>query len=234
MDSTTARSMPFTIPLVCSHYLEGASDVGAGRRERAPLPAETPQASGDLIRTVPDWSVTALFAKSSRSGRHGVCERPPVNEKRHVAAVALVAAACVASSPALPQVSPASQETCAGQAETVFRERGYSKGITRPKGDDSGNNDVIANFESHYNKALDKCFILLEIFGIGLSNAGFHIRSLLDAYDGRSYAEFAWGPTESKKYWEVRPYCRLMASPSDESSCNSEAEFNAFIARYME
>jgi hypothetical protein len=111
---------------------------------------------------------------------------------------------------------------------------GYSKDITSPEGDETGSNDVIANFESHYNTALDKCFMLLEIFGVGVRNAGFQIRSLRDAYEGRTYAEFAWGPTESKKYWEVRPYCRLMSSRRDQSSCHFEAEFNAFITRYME
>jgi hypothetical protein len=65
------------------------------------------------------------------------------------------------------------QERCARQAEKVFRDRDYSKDITRPKGDESGSNDVIANFESHYNTVVDKCFVLLEIFGVGVSNAGF-------------------------------------------------------------
>jgi len=85
---------------------------------------------------------------------------------------ALVAAASVASSPAHPQVSHDLQERCARRAEMVFRDRDYSKDITRPKGDESDSNDVIANFESHYNIVLDKCFVLLEIFGIGVSNAG--------------------------------------------------------------
>ena len=115
----------------------------------------------------------------------------------------------------------------------MFRERGYSKDITRPKGDPDGSNDVIANFESHYNTVLNKCFLLLEIFGVGITNTGFQIRTLLDAYEGRTYAEFAWGPTESSKYGEVRPYCRLMASLDDQSNCHSEAEFDAFVNRYM-
>ena len=109
----------------------------------------------------------------------------------------------------------------------------YIKDITRPKGDTSGNNDVIANFESHYNTVLNKCFMLLEIFGVGTNNAGFQIRSLLDAYEGRTYAEFAWGPTESSKSAEVRPYCRLMASSDDQSNCHSEAEFNTFVDGYI-
>jgi len=146
----------------------------------------------------------------------------------------LVVGASVASGPALPQVSHDLQERCTRQAETVFRDRGYSKDITRPQGDESGSNDVIANFESHYNTVLDKCFVLLEIFGVGVSNVGFQIRSLSDAYEGRTYAEYAWGPTDSKKSWQVRPYCRLIPSDNDQSNCHSEAEFNAFIAHYME
>jgi hypothetical protein len=156
-----------------------------------------------------------------------------IKRRWRVAIALLDAAAYVAGTPALPQVSRDSEEGCARHAETVFRERGYSKDITRPKGDASGSNDVIANFESHYNTVLNKCFMLLEIFGVGISNAGFQIRSLLDAYEGRTYAEFAWGPTESSKYGEARPYCRLMASPDDQSNCHSEAEFDAFVNRYM-
>jgi hypothetical protein len=156
-----------------------------------------------------------------------------IKRRWRVAIAILGAAAYVAGTPALPQVSRDSEEGCARQAETVFRERGYSKDITRPKGDTSDSNDVIANFESHYNTVLNKCFMLLEIFGVGISNAGFQIRSLLDAYEGRTYAEFAWGPTESSKSAEVQPYCRLMASRDDQSNCHSEAEFNAFVNRYI-
>jgi hypothetical protein len=153
---------------------------------------------------------------------------------RLFAAATLAAAGCIASGLALSQVSPDLEQTCARQAETIFRERGYSKDVTRQKEDESGSNDVIANFESHYNTPLNRCFMLLEIFGVGVANAGFQIRSLLDAYEGRIYAEYAWGPTQSKNYWEVRPFCRLMPSNSDQSNCNTEAEFNDFIKNYME
>lgn len=146
----------------------------------------------------------------------------------------LVAAGYIATGSALPQASLDSQKRCALQAETVFRQGGYSKDITKPKGDESGNYDVIANFESHYNITLNKCFMLLEIFGVGVSNAGFQIRSLLDPFEGRTYAEYAWGPSESNKHWEVRPYCRLMSAQDDQTNCHSEAEFNAFITRYMQ
>lgn len=151
-----------------------------------------------------------------------------------LAMAALVAAGDVASGPAFPQVSQNLRERCAVQAETVFRERGYSKDVTAQKGDESGSYDVIANFESHYNTTLNRCFMLLEIFGVGVSNVGFQIRSLLDPFEGQTYAEYAWGPTESNKHWEVRPYCRLMPSRDNQRNCDSEAEFNAFITRYME
>ena len=156
-----------------------------------------------------------------------------IKRRWRVAIAILAAAAYVAGTPALAQSSRDAEEGCGRQAETVFLEKGYSKDITRPKGDTNGNNDVIANFESHYDTVLDKCFVLLEIFGVGNSNAGFQIRSLLDAYEGRTYAEFAWGPTESSRYAEAQPYCRLMASSDDQSNCHSEAEFNAFVDRYI-
>jgi hypothetical protein len=96
-----------------------------------------------------------------------------IRRRWRVAIATLGAAAYVAGTPALPQVSRDLEEGCIRQAETVFGERGYSKDITRPKGDTNGSNDVIANFESHYNTVLNKCFMLLEIFGVGTSNAGF-------------------------------------------------------------
>jgi hypothetical protein len=34
--------------------------------------------------------------------------------------------------------------------------------------------------------------------------------------------------------WQVGPYCWLITSDNDQSNCHSEAEFNAFIAHYME
>ena len=79
-----------------------------------------------------------------------------------VAIAILGAVAYVAGTPALPQVSRDSEEGCARQAETVFRARGYGKDITRPKGDTSGNNDVIANFESHYNTGAKQMFYALR------------------------------------------------------------------------
>ena len=153
---------------------------------------------------------------------------------RRFAIAGLVAAGCVSGSRAFPQVDLDLQESCSRQAETMFREGGYSKDITRPKGDESDDNDVIANFESHYNTVLGKCFTLLEIFGVGTRNAGFQIRSLFDADEGRILAEYAWGPMESKKSWEVRPHCRLMPSRNSQSDCHSEAEFSAFVAGYLE
>ena len=92
---------------------------------------------------------------------------------------------------------------------------------------------MIANFESHYNTVLNKYFRILEIFGVGTNNAGFQTRSLFDAYEDRTYAEFAWGPTESSKSAEVGPYCRLMTSSDDQSNCHSEAEFNTFVDGYI-
>jgi len=57
-----------------------------------------------------------------------------IKRRWRVAIAILGAAACVAVIPALPQVSRDPEEGCARQVETIFRERGYSKDITRPKG----------------------------------------------------------------------------------------------------
>ena len=63
----------------------------------------------------------------------------------------------------------------------------------------------------------------------------FFSHHLLDAYEGRTYAEYLWGEKQGKKYWEVPPiFCRLIPSSGQEQSCNSEEEYKAFVARYTE
>jgi hypothetical protein len=58
---------------------------------------------------------------------------------------------------------------------------------------------------------------------------------LFDAYENRDYAEYMWIPREGKKYWEVALIsCRLFPSSGNERFCKSEAEYDDFVAAYME
>lgn len=152
-------------------------------------------------------------------------------------ALTLVAtAACLLSSRSLAQ-SLDQQAKCGGEAQRAFTQDGY-KGegeVTREAADPKGDYDVTAQYESHYNPALNRCFMLLETQGVGHKNVGYQTKLLFDANERRVYADYLWMPKGGKKYWEVAPtVCRLTPSHTEELSCHSEAEFMEFVARYME
>lgn len=109
------------------------------------------------------------------------------------------------------------QKNCSQQAGAIFLQLGYKNG-------------GLDSYQSHYNTKLNKCFILVHsIQGTTVS------KFLLDAYEQRSYAYYMWMADKGKKYWEVPPViCALTPLSEDESSCNSEGEYNTFVARYME
>lgn len=109
------------------------------------------------------------------------------------------------------------QGKCAQQAGEVFLQLGYKNG-----GFDS--------YQSHYNTKLNKCFMLIDSIQGTTVN-----KSLLDAYEQRSYAMYMWMADKVKKYWEVPPVtCEFTPPSEDKRRCNSEGEYNTFVSRYME
>ncbi len=116
------------------------------------------------------------------------------------------------------------QQKCAAQAEKAFRHLGWRE-------DQPTNPGQMAAYQSHYSAERNKCFMTLEVLG----NNGYQSKSLFDAYENRSFAEYLWTPQEGKKYWEVPPIsCTLTPSSNDERACKSEDEYKAFVAGYME
>ncbi|RZF23850.1 hypothetical protein EVC45_42035 [Paraburkholderia sp. UYCP14C] len=116
------------------------------------------------------------------------------------------------------------QQKCAAQAEQTFHRLGYREG--------QSTGDVIsAIFQAHYNPEHNQCFMTLET----LLKGGFQFKSLFDAYENRTYAEYDWMPQEGKSFDKVLPaVCRLVASTGNERTCKSEDEYRAFVAHYME
>jgi hypothetical protein len=120
------------------------------------------------------------------------------------------------------------QRECSLQAQRVFKSGGWDSA--------SGN---IANFESHYNSTMNKCFMVVRVLTTSPAKGSKSWAStfLLDAYDQRSYAElnildFPWvGDPVGHKHIAT---CALMPPHDSQRTCQSEAEFASFAAQYME
>jgi hypothetical protein len=93
------------------------------------------------------------------------------------------------------------------------------------------NQDIYTN---HYNTKLGKCLVLLEAHGMS-EHKPARSKTLMDAFERRVYADYFWINTGPKKYWEVAPKtCQITPSLRQTKTCNSEEEFDAFVAGYME
>jgi hypothetical protein len=93
---------------------------------------------------------------------------------------------------------------------------------------------ISSDYSSHYNTKLGKCLVLIQStrsHGKEFSNS----RVLIDAFERRVYGYYLWISKEGTKFWEVAPtMCDLTPSMRETNHCNSEEEFKAFVANYME
>jgi hypothetical protein len=111
------------------------------------------------------------------------------------------------------------QMTCAQQAKAAFQD--YKEGAS------PGSSD----YQSHYNKALNKCLILInqksELNGQPVMATELH-----DAVERRWLASYAQLTKEGKEYLlncELKPTLQ-----EKETICKSKHEFDAFVSKYME
>jgi hypothetical protein len=111
------------------------------------------------------------------------------------------------------------QKECGSQATKVFTEWGWKL------------SDPTAAFESHYNSLANTCFMVLHIRTLDASDQ-MESTLLYDANEQREYAElimFLFNGTTRHI-----AQCELMPQHGDKYFCKSEAEFEAFVARYMQ
>jgi hypothetical protein len=114
------------------------------------------------------------------------------------------------------------QEKCAAQANRTFKDMGYKP-------------NAIAGYENHYNDKMNKCFMEVGNTDTTSPPTIWTFRSLLDAYEGKSYAEYSWHTDKKKKYWEVPPFsCRVSSLSGEDQYCKSEDEYKKLIKIYME
>jgi len=111
------------------------------------------------------------------------------------------------------------QATCAQQAKAAFQD--YKEGA--PPGS--------IDYQSHYNKALSRCFILVKQMS-ELNKQVLMATQLYDATERRVLASYIQQSKEGKKYQlncELKP-----TSQERETICKSKQEFDAFVSKYME
>jgi hypothetical protein len=119
------------------------------------------------------------------------------------------------------------QAMCATQAKKAFQEW---LGDNKSQGPEL----ISGDYSSHYNTTLGKC--LMQIEATHSSNKQVSSSKLLmDAFERRVYASYLWISKEGKPFWGEEPEkCELNPSLRQTKNCNSEEEFKAFVADYME
>ena len=122
------------------------------------------------------------------------------------------------------------QERCASLAREAFNEDEARSAEAISAISKSGLKiDVLSsNYQGHYNPKLDRCFMLVSRTWT-TSSRGKNGRTtyLVDAIGGRTYAYYQ-EPEEEK------PSCTLYPSFTKVTYCETSAEFNEFVAGYME
>src|SRR5215469_15482932 len=111
------------------------------------------------------------------------------------------------------------QAICAEQAKAAFQE--YKEGA--PPG--------TSDYQSHYNKALNKCVILIKQTS-ELNGQPVMAIELHDAVERRwlaSYTQLTKGGKEYLLNCELKP-----TSQEKETICKSKQEFDAFVSKHME
>jgi hypothetical protein len=114
------------------------------------------------------------------------------------------------------------QEKCAVQAERAFKAAGYTP-------------TDHAGYENHYNKALNKCFVVMQSLDIRSTPGSiFTSKTLGDAFEGKEYGAFA---LQRKKGEQDRQgdlvQCYVTQISGEEKQCNSRGEFDTLADAYM-
>ena len=129
-------------------------------------------------------------------------------------AIIIVASVTMAQGQSLQE-----QATCAEQAKAAFQD--YKEGA--PPG--------FSDYQSHYNKTLNKCFILINQKS-NLNGQPVMVTELYDAVERRWLASYTQLTKEGKEYLlncELKP-----PSQEKETICKSKQEFDALVSKYME
>jgi hypothetical protein len=141
-----------------------------------------------------------------------------------------IAIITIASGASVSAQSLQEQALCSAQAKRTFQEDASKWDLDNKQ---IGIQTILFDYQSHYNKKLNRCLILTTRLSV-LGGETSTTKLLYDAFERRDYASYLWTAKKDKKYGEVVPFCELSSGYGQTKSCKSEAEFNGFVAEYME
>ena len=126
----------------------------------------------------------------------------------------------------------AAKHECATRSANLFRTLGYNDNPAQKK--DAMHTEEFAD---HFSKRLDRCLIEITITDVGASNgqASQTIgKNIYDADERRSFGEYYWIASSTKKYWEQKPFqCHMTPPDKDEGFCESTGEWENFEQELM-
>jgi hypothetical protein len=112
------------------------------------------------------------------------------------------------------------QERCGRRAAELF-EKFYGDGISK---------GMISNYTCHYNRRLNKCFILLTSRGYSKKEKG-------EKDLGGSTDKGLWDVNENKPYAQFFKFYKVSTSMQcdvGDKTCRSEFEWDSLVRPYME
>jgi len=114
------------------------------------------------------------------------------------------------------------QERCGKRADELFKREYGNSGITNTK-----DGQALAGYRNHYNKKLNKCFLLLTYRDIPYKDkkkASSTLMTLYDINENKEYGSYFKSDNNSIPF-----DCKV-----SETVCRSEQEWDSLISPYME
>jgi len=110
------------------------------------------------------------------------------------------------------------QAMCAKKAEEAFKEN-YPK-----------TQGELFSYTCHYNRKLNKCFVLINGALVDIPGQASNVSSLYDAYEYKMYADYHQVVKEGQHYYDTPPFiCTTL-----DKTCDSRQEYDNFVKPYME
>lgn len=126
----------------------------------------------------------------------------------------------------------AAKHDCASRSVNLFRTLGFSD---NPAQKNSGMH--TEEFVDHYSKRLGRCLIDITITDAASANGQARetiSKNIYDADERRTFGEYYWISSDTKKYWEQKPFqCHMTPPDKDEGFCKSTGEWENFEQELM-